>query len=103
MGCDMLEPERCRSLTEVRAALDVLDEEIVRLLARRFQYVDAAARIKQRREEVRDEERISAVIDHVRSKAAGQGAPAELVAEVYKNLIEVSIRRELKKFDADAA
>jgi isochorismate pyruvate lyase len=98
----MLEPEQCETMTEVRAALDLLDAEIVTLLARRFRYIDAAARIKQRRDQVRDEERISAVIDHVRSKAAAQGAPAELIAELYTHLIEVSIERELRKFDGRA-
>lgn len=96
----MLEPERCESMTDVRAALDMLDDEIVTLLAKRFRYIDAAARIKQRRDQVRDKERISAVIDHVRSKAAAQGAPANLIADFYRNLIELSIGRELERFDS---
>ena len=95
----MLDAEQCESMAEVRAAIDVLDEEIVTLLARRFRYVDAAARIKQRRDQVRDDERISTVIDQVRSKAAAQGAPADLIANLYRNLIELSIERELQSFD----
>lgn len=96
----MIEPELCRSMSEVRAALDVLDQEIAGLLARRFRYIDAAARIKQRREQIRDEERVAVVIDQVRSRAAAEGAPAEFIAKVYENLIEASIRYELEKFDA---
>lgn len=97
----MREPDECESMAEVRAELDVLDREIVTLLARRFRYVDAAARIKQRRDQVRDNERILAVIDQVRSVATAEGAPADLIAELYRNLIELSISRELEKFDAE--
>ena len=98
----MVEPERCKSMDEVRASLDVLDDEIVTLLARRFRYVDAAARIKERRDQVRDEQRIAAVIDRVRSKAAAEGAPENVIADLYRSLIEAAIRRELEKFDADS-
>jgi len=87
-------------MSEVRAGLDVLDREIVRLLARRFRYIDAAARIKQERDQIRDDERIAIVIDGVRSSAAAEGAPVERIAEVYANLIESSIGYELDKFDA---
>ena len=97
----MREPEQCKSMSEVRAELDLLDQEIVTLLARRFRYVDAAARIKQRRDQVRDDERIAAVIDNVRSKAAAQGAPAKLIANLYRALIEASVDHEMKKFDAE--
>lgn len=96
----MVEPEQCESMTDVRAALDELDRAITQLLARRFRYIEAVARIKQRRDQVRDEERIAVVIDHVRSSAAALGAPAELIAKVYRNLIETSIEYEFEKFDA---
>lgn len=99
----MREPDECESMAEVRAELDVLDREIVTLLARRFRYVDAAARIKQRRDQVRDENRISAVIEQVRSAATAERAPADLIAELYRKLIELSINRELEKFDAGAS
>ena len=96
----MIEPEQCRSMAEVRAGLDVLDQEITGLLSKRFRYIDAAARIKQNRHQIRDEERIAVVIDQVRSSAADAGAPAGHIAKVYENLIETSIIYELEKFDS---
>lgn len=87
-------------MSDVRAAIDALDQDIVKLLAKRFRYVDAAARIKQRRDQVRDDERIAAVIDRVRSTASAAGAPAELMTRVYRNLIEECIAYELERFDS---
>jgi isochorismate pyruvate lyase len=87
-------------MDEVRAGVDSLDGEIVALLAIRFRFMDAAARIKQRRDDVRDEVRKAEVIGHVRSSAIAAGAPADIVASVYDNLIEASIAYELERFDA---
>lgn len=89
-------------MTDVRAAIDALDHDIVQLLAKRLRYVDAAARIKQRRDQVRDDERVAAVIDRVHSTASAAGAPAELIARVYRNLIEGCIAYELDKFDTSS-
>ena len=48
----------CTTMAEVRAGVDALDRELVALLRRRFDYMDAAARIKPERGQVRDEARI---------------------------------------------
>jgi len=45
-------------MAEVRAEFDALDRQIVALLADRLHYIDEAARIKQSRDQVRDEARM---------------------------------------------
>ena len=54
---DIIDPENCQSMAEVRAGVDAIDRQVVALLKRRFGYMDAAARIKPDREAVRDESR----------------------------------------------
>lgn len=95
----MIAPEHCRSMTEVRTGVDEIDEEIVRLLGVRFRLMEAAARIKPRREDVRDEERKAAVIEHVRQCAGAAGVPMELAVRLYDMLIEGSIAYEFERFD----
>ena len=96
----MIEPEQCQSMAEVRAGVDALDRRIVALLAARFRFMDAAARIKPSRDKVRDEDRKSAVLDHVRAEANAARAPADVIVGVYDALVEASIAYELKRFDA---
>jgi isochorismate pyruvate lyase len=96
----MIEAEQCQSMAEVRAGVDALDAQIVALLAARFRFMDAAARIKPTRDRVRDEERKAAVLEHVRGEAVGNGAPAEAIVSVYDALVEASIGYELERFDA---
>jgi isochorismate pyruvate lyase len=96
----MQEPEQCQTMAEVRAGVDALDEQIVTLLAKRFQFMDAAARIKRHRDQVRDEPRKAAVISHAEGIARQIGLSPTLVAELYERLIEASIAYELEHFDS---
>jgi isochorismate pyruvate lyase len=100
MASDILSGPDCTTMTEVRAGVDQLDREIVALLARRFAYMDAAARIKPERGHVRDEARKAAVIANARAEAERIGLPGDIVADLWERLVEASIAYELAAFDA---
>lgn len=89
----------CTTMAEVRAGVDQVDRELVALLARRFGYMDAAARIKPDRAAVRDEARKAQVIANVRAHARALGLPEEPLARVWDQLVEASIAYELEVFD----
>jgi isochorismate pyruvate lyase len=93
------DPQDCQDMVEVRAGVDDVDRQIVALLRRRFDYMDAAARIKQDRSTVRDERRKAEVLGKVRSEAERAGISAQLVAGLYEQLIESSIAYELERWD----
>ncbi|PAX07641.1 chorismate mutase [Sphingomonas lenta] len=92
-------PERCRTMAEVRAGVDATDRELVDLLARRFAYMDAAARIKPERGAVRDERRKAEVIANARGRAEAAGLPADEIAAIWDRLVEASIAYELEAWD----
>lgn len=87
-------------MKEVRLGVDGLDEEIVRLLGRRFRFMEAAARIKPEREAVRDEGRKAQVLANVARLAREHDVPAAAATELYEALVEASIAYELERFDA---
>jgi isochorismate pyruvate lyase len=93
-------PGDCTTMAQVRQGVDVLDREIIALLAERFRYMDAAARIKPDREKVRDEGRKAEVLANVAAAAAGAGVPGPVAAALYETLVEGSIAYELDRFDA---
>jgi isochorismate pyruvate lyase len=84
---------------EVREGVDTVDREIVTLLARRFGYMDAAARIKDDRDTVRDEVRKAEVIANVRRAALALRIPQDVVADLWDRLVEASIAHELEVWD----
>lgn len=89
----------CTTMAEVRAGVDQVDREIVALLARRFAYMDAAARIKPERGQVRDEARKAEVIANARAEAATRGLPDDVIAALWDQLVESSIAYEFVAFD----
>jgi isochorismate pyruvate lyase len=93
------DPADCSTMTEVRAGVDDVDRRIVALLARRFGYMNAAARIKPDRSAVRDEWRKADVLTKVEAAAAENGIDRGLAARLYEDLIETSIAHELEVFD----
>ena len=92
-------PEDCATMVEVRAAIDDLDRQIVALIARRFGYMDAAARIKPDRASVRDEARKAEVIAKVKAEARALGMDEQQIARLYDQLIEASISYEMDAFE----
>ncbi len=99
---EIVDPHNCTTMTEVRAGVDDVDRQVVALLALRFGYMDAAARIKPDRASVRDEWRKADVLAKV-DAAAAAGVDRDLMARLYEDLIETSIAHELRKFDAARA
>lgn len=86
-------------MVEVRAGVDRVDPDLIALLARRFAYMDAAARIKTDRDAVRDEARKAQVIANVRAAAEAAGLPAAEIADLWARLVEASIAYEMDAFD----
>lgn len=89
----------CQTMADVRTGVDALDRELVALLAQRFGYMDAAARIKADRGAVRDEARKAAVITNAETAAVAAGIPAGVTAQIWETLVEASIAYELAAWD----
>lgn len=92
-------PDDCTTMTEVRAGVDALDVELVALLARRFGYMRAAARIKPERGHVRDEARKVEVIDNAVAAARAAEIPAAAIGAMWETLVEASIAYEMAEWE----
>ena len=92
----------CRDLDEVRANINRIDRELVRLLAERGAYVRQAARFKQSTDDVRAPARVEQVIQRVRALAEEHGASPDLVEGVYRTMIARFIDEELREHARDA-
>jgi len=86
------------SLAEIRAAIDSVDREIVRLLAERVRHTRDAARFKADEGEVAAPKRVEEVVATVKALAAVRGVPAEIVEPVYRALIAASIEDQRRLF-----
>ncbi|MGB5485583.1 chorismate mutase [Parasphingorhabdus sp.] len=87
------------TMTDVREQVDRIDGELIALMAQRFACMDAAARIKQDRNVVRDETRKAAVLENVKRLAQDARIPVPTMAAIWEMLVETSISYELQKWD----
>ena len=93
-------PQDCTSMKEVRAGVDALDRQIVKLIAERSRYMQAAARIKPSRDVVRDQARIDDVLAKVGAAADAANLPRQIAEPVWRELVEQSIAYEFEIWDA---
>lgn len=89
-----------QSLDEVRAGIDRLDREIVRLMAERGAFVRAAARFKASRADVEAPGRVEQVVAKVRVLAADAGLEPQVAEAAYRAMIAAFIEVEHSVFMA---
>lgn len=96
-----MNPDSYGTMEQVRAGVDMIDRQLVVLLAERFAHMRAAARIKTDRSVVRDEARKAEVIANARAQAQAEalGLPGDMIAGLWDTLVEASIAYELEVFD----
>lgn len=87
-------PEDCLTMEDVRAGVDELDRELVRMLVTRQGYMEAAARIKPTIEDVRVPWRIEDVVEKVLETARQEGLSARIAEPVWREMIECCIAHE---------
>jgi isochorismate pyruvate lyase len=96
---ETLSPEDCTTMAQVRAGVDATDRALCALLATRFGYMRAAARIKPERGQVRDEARKAQVIDHAAAQARALGWPEQAARDLWEALVEASIAYEMERWE----
>ncbi len=92
------QPDDCESMRDIRAAIDLLDEALLDLLAKRIKYIEKAAEIKTSIDSIRDDERIESIIAKRKSQAAEHGYSEEFIESAFRNLIEYSVAHEMQVF-----
>ncbi len=94
----MKSPEACQNIGEVRSAIDLIDNEIVRLIAERGKYVKRASVFKTSEAGVRDAGRVSEVIKSKRALAIQYQASEDLIERIYSTMINHFIDSELDEW-----
>lgn len=93
-----MQTPKCNSLEEVRGAIDILDSQIVELIAKRNSYIRQAASFKESIEEVKADDRIDDVIQTARSKALELNLSPNLIEDLYRLMIDEMVDTEIAEF-----
>jgi len=74
------------TLEELRQNIDIIDYQIVDLLAQRTQLVSLVGNLKNGLDGIRDETREGEVLNRVKNNAVKKGVSAELIEQIYRDL-----------------
>ncbi len=90
--------KQCNTLDETRLEIDKVDEEIVKLIAMRNDYIKQIAHFKTSIDEVKAEDRISDVISKVRAQAISLDLSPNLINDLYVRMIDGMVESEIAEF-----
>jgi len=93
-----MEMKKCQTLDEAREEIDKVDEQIIALIARRNDYIKQIAHFKTSIDEVKAEDRISAVISRAREQAISLGLSPNLINDLYVRMIDAMVESEVAEF-----
>ncbi|QFU08922.1 Salicylate biosynthesis protein PchB [Rhodobacteraceae bacterium THAF1] len=89
--------KECSNMSELRAAIDSIDRDLIELLAERVGYIDRAAQLKPAEGlPARTTDRIAAVVANVRALAEDKDLDPDLAEQIWRLFIEWAIVREEK-------
>ena len=90
---------RCTTLEEARAKIDEVDTEIVKLIAKRNDYIKQIVHFKTSVDEVKAEDRIEDVINRVRQQAIDLDLSPNLINDLYVRMIDAMVESEIAEFN----
>ena len=87
-----------QNMDELRKDINLLDNELLSLFDKRFNLIKDAAFLKSNFKELRDNERIEEVIKRMRKKSSTVDMSEDLIEDLWRYIIELSIKYETEIF-----
>ena len=88
----------CRNLTDIRAAVNAIDRDLVKLLVKRQKYAHAALRFKHDRKSIGDPRHRSQMFAQRKSWAERSDLNPRMVQKIFQAIVDESKRLHLAGF-----
>ena len=92
----MKNPESCKSIEEVREAIDEIDYQIMKLFSQRYDFVKEIVKFKTDEASVIAENRQKEVIEKRREWAVELGLNPDLFEDIFWTLMRYNVTKELE-------
>lgn len=91
----MIPTDQINDMATLRAQIDLLDEQLVDLLAQRHALIDCAARIKSKQGlPARIDDRVREVVNNVGNHAEARGLDRALIESLWSQMVDAAIAQE---------
>ena len=95
----MKEVSECNNISDIRDAIDYIDEHIILLIAKRSEYVKKAATYKKDQESVRAKDRVEKMLSKRRKLAENNNLNQDFIEQIFKSMVNHFVNQELKDWD----
>lgn len=93
---NQMPPAECTGMEDIRREIDALDQAVIQLLGRRFQYVLAASKFKTSAASVRASDRFNAMLMTRRDWAKEAGLSPDAIEKLFRDLVNHFIAEEMR-------
>ena len=87
--------QETQAVHEIRKSIDLIDENIIKLMAARNEKIKLYFGLHVKPEEAHSQERLQEVADHVRAKAIKLGLSPNLVDTIFQTMIMKMVEMDL--------
>ena len=94
----MKTPEECTNIQEIREEIGRIDQEVIALIGKRYQYVKAAAKFKTSETHVKASDRFASMLQKRRVWAEKVGLDPDVIEKLYTDLVNHFIQEEMKEW-----
>jgi isochorismate pyruvate lyase len=91
----MKRPEQCGGMEEIRAEVNAIDREIIRLLGRRLAYVHEAVRFKPDEKSITHPDHWERFFAQRRAWGVEEGYDPDVIEALYRRLYEYTVQVQL--------
>ena len=92
----MKNPESCKNIEEIRATIDGIDYQIMKLFSQRYEFVKEIVKFKTDEASVIAENRQTEVIEKRREWAVELGLNPDLFEDIFWTLMRYNVQKELE-------
>lgn len=97
----MKAPDDCQNMTDIREAIDTIDQAVIRLIGQRYDYVKAAAQFKTSETAVRAPDRQKKMLTQRRLWAEANDLNPDVIEKMYQDLVTYFITEEMAKWQTE--
>lgn len=97
----MKKVKECKNIDDIRGSIDVIDKEIIYLIAKRAKYVYATSKFKKDTKSVKATDRVKSMLQKRGEWAEKKKLDPKIIIKIFSELVNYFVKREMAKWKED--
>ncbi len=93
-----MSPNNKKKLIVLRRKLDLLDNQLIKVLKKRFNIVQNVLKLKEKKSEIIDRKRINLILGNIKKKSKKNKIDSKITLKIWKSMINAFVQYEFRNF-----